>query len=191
VLVAALSGCALHGVETRSPVRWDARRDRLLQLAAWQARGRIAARSDTGGGQGILQWRQLDATTRIRLSGPFGAGSVEIHLDPGLLTVTDKNGTVRQSFSGPDAAEQFLKQQLGWSFPALSTRYWMLGLLDPDYSGRQVFDKRGWLVGLDQNGWMLSYQEFTRYGDDWMPHKLVMRSDRARIRVIIDKWTLH
>ncbi len=196
LLVMVLSGCVLQRPEPvattpGAAVQWDARRDRLLALQSWQARGRIAARSDTGGGQGAMDWRQSRSSSHIELRGPFGAGAFEIDLEPDSLTVTDRHGAVTAAFSGPDAAEQFLQARLGWSFPARSTRYWMLGLLDPGYAGEELFDATGSLVGLEQNGWTLSYDGFARYGDYWMPRKLVMQTDKARVRVIIDEWMLH
>ncbi len=191
-----LSGCALQrpepGIESpHTRAQWSDRRDRLVQLERWDVRGRIAVRSESGGEQGSMHWYQSPDGSRIQLSGPFGAGAFEIRFEPDQLTVTDKNGTIKRSFSGPDAAEQFLEQQLGWSFPASSVRYWMLGLLDPGHEGREIFDHSGSLIGLQQNGWVLTYDHFALYEDYWMPRKFVMETDAARVRVIIDDWTLY
>lgn len=194
LLAIVLSGCVLQrpesgiaGPQTRT--EWNARRDSLAQIERWDARGRIAVRSESGGEQGNMRWRQSPDMSQIQLSGPFGAGAFEIRFEAERVTVTDKNGTIKQSFSGPDAAEQFLEQQLGWSFPASSVRYWMLGLLDPGHDGKEVFDQAGSLVGLHQNGWVLSYDSFALYQDYWIPRKFVMETDTARVRVIIDDWT--
>lgn len=191
-----LSGCALQrpgsGIESpQTRAEWDARRDRLMQIERWDARGRIAVRSESGGEQGSMRWYQSPDSSRIQLSGPFGVGALEIRFEPGLLTVTDKKGTVVRAFSGQDAAEQFLEQQLGWSFPASSVRFWLLGLLDPGYAGNEVFDQGGSLAGLDQNGWTISYDSFAEYDDDWMPRKFDMVAGTARVRIIIDDWMLY
>ena len=190
VAVAFLAGCAA----LRPPaaeISWEQRRDRLLGLEQWQARGRIAVKSESGGGQGDLQWQQNGATSRIRVSGPFGAGAYEIRWDPATLTVTSRNGEFARAYSGPDAAEQFLAEQLGWSFPAASTRYWMLGVLDPAFPGEERRAADGGLAGLSQNGWSVTYDRFGEAIGLPMPAKLTLQSERARVRLVIDRWDLN
>lgn len=167
---------------------WQERQDRLFGLSSWQFRGRIAVRYESRGGQGNLRWRQNGAQSTIQFSGPLGAGAYQIVWEPGSVTVINRDGEQQLSYSGPDAAEQFLCDQLGWSFPASSTRYWLLGTLDPRYQGRELFDANGRLTGLEQNGWTVSYQRFVGKGDLLLPGKLGMEKANARLRLVIDRW---
>jgi len=96
-----------------------------------------------------MLWRQSGDTSLIRVSGPFGAGAYEIRWDPASLTVTSRNGEYTRDFTGADAAEQFLTEQLGWSFPAISTRYWLLGLPDPAFQSHATRDADGALLSLE------------------------------------------
>lgn len=169
---------------------WDQRRARLLGLEQWQARGRIAVKSDAGGGQGDLRWQQSGASSDIRLSGPFGAGAYQIRWEPERLTVRSRDGEFSRAYDGADAAEQFLAEQLGWSFPAASTRYWMLGVLDPAFAGEERFSAAGELAGLEQNGWSVSYERFSEAAGMPMPAKLTLQSPRARVRLVIDQWLI-
>ena len=74
ILALVLAGCA---VERPAPsVDWSARAAQVSALPAWSARGRIAVRAESGGGQGDLRWSQSGEEARIRVSGPFGAGAV-------------------------------------------------------------------------------------------------------------------
>jgi outer membrane lipoprotein LolB len=187
--VLALAGCAA----LRPPagaVSWEERRARLLGLQEWQARGRIAVKAESGGGQGDLRWQQSGESSRIRLSGPFGAGAYEIERDPATLTVRSRDGEFSRAYSGPDAAEQFLAEQLGWSFPAASTRYWMLGVLDPSFAGEERLGTDGGLAGLSQNGWSVTYERFSEARGLPMPARLTLQSERARVRLIIDRWEI-
>ena len=59
-------------------VAWDDRRNTLAGKSDWRARGRIAVKSDDGGGQGNIRWRQEGPASSVNLSGPFGAGAYEI-----------------------------------------------------------------------------------------------------------------
>lgn len=192
LLVAALSvlaGCALLP-DRAGELSWEQRRVRLLDLQQWQAHGRIAVKGESGGGQGDLQWEQKGESSRIRVSGPFGAGAYEIRWEPAFLTVRSRDGEFRRAYSGSDAAEQFLAEQLGWSFPAASTRYWLLGLLDPQFDGEERFTAQGGLAGLTQNGWSVTYERFSEVLGIPMPAKLTLQGARARVRLIIDRWTV-
>ena len=183
-----LDGCALRRPQALPGVDWAQRRERLLALDAWQARGRIAVKADSGGGQGNLQWEQQGAQARIRVSGPFGAGAYEIRWDPRTLTVSSRNGEFSRDYAGPDAAEQFLTEQLGWSFPAASTRYWLLGVPDPGFPAQETFAPDGQLVALDQNGWAVTYDRYTDQSSLPMPAKITLQNSRARVRLVIDRW---
>jgi len=94
------------------------------------------------------------------------------------------------SYAGPDAIERFLTDQLGWSFPARSTRYWILGIADPRFSSRTEHDADGWLVTLEQDGWVVMYDRFVEAQGRWMPRKIVMENEQARVKLIVDQWRL-
>jgi outer membrane lipoprotein LolB len=190
VAIVAISGCAALRSPPTTEISWTEREVRLLTLSDWHARGRIAVKGEAGGGQGDMQWQQHGQTSHIRVSGPFGAGAYEIRWEPALLTVTSRNGEFSRAYSGPDAAEQFLAEQLGWSFPAASTRYWMLGVLDPEAPGDEYRAPDGYLIGLSQNGWSVTYERFVQTAGMPMPAKLTLQNDRARVRMVIDRWEL-
>jgi outer membrane lipoprotein LolB len=162
----------------------------LGQLETWQAHGRIAVKSGNEGGQGKLHWYQTGQQARIELSGPFGVGAYELAWDSDSLVVKTKAGEVTSAYAGPQAAEQFLVDQLGWSFPAISIRYWILGIVDPQFAGNRKFDTDGWLAGIEQNDWSVAYDGFSRHEDQWLPDKIVMNNDRARVKLVIDQWGL-
>ena len=183
-----LGGCALRVPEAVPGVDWAQRRERLLALDAWEARGRIAVKVESGGGQGNLEWRQQGDQARIRVSGPFGAGAYEIRWDPQTLTVTSRNGEFSRDYTGPDAAERFLTEQLGWSFPAASARYWLLGVPDPAFPAQETMAADGQLVALDQNGWAVTYERYANQDSLPMPAKITLQNSRARVRLVIDRW---
>jgi outer membrane lipoprotein LolB len=185
-----LGGCALRQPEVAPGVDWAQRSERLLALDSWQARGRIAVKAEKGGGQGDLVWEQHGAQARIHMAGPFGAGAYEIRWDERSLTVSSRNGEFSRGYTGPDAAEQFLAEQLGWSFPAASTRYWLLALADPASPAQSTFAADGRLAALDQNGWAVTYDRYTEQSGLPMPAKITLENSRARVRLVIDRWTL-
>ena len=190
VAFATLAGCTTLRPVAGPPVDWAARDARVAALADWQARGRIAVKSDRGGGQGDLLWRQTGPAARLRVSGPFGAGAYEIRWDPQALRVTSRNGEFMREWQDAAAAEAFLGEQLGWPLPAASARWWLLGLADPATPASREFTPRGELARLEQGGWIISYERYDATAGLEMPVRLTLQSPRARLRVVIDRWCL-
>jgi outer membrane lipoprotein LolB len=189
LLVVVSAGCATRPTLPASGIDWDNRARQLAGAETWQARGRIAVKSDNGGGQGNLRWSQAGADTRVNLSGPFGAGAYEIAWDDERIVVSSKKGERIADYTGRDAADRFVEGQLGWSFPARSIRYWLLGIADPAFDSRRRFDDGGWLSEIDQNGWTVTYSRFKQVADTYLPGKIVMESDRGRVRLVVDQWS--
>ena len=188
--MALLAGFASRPVMPGAGIDWPQRAENLSQLEGWEASGRIAVKSGADGGQGNIRWVQQSAKASIALHGPFGVGAYRIDWTDDDLVIIGKAGEMVLSYAGPDAVERFLADQLGWSFPARSTRYWILGVADPRFSARTEFDADGWLVTLEQDGWVVSYDRFVQAQGRWMPRKIVMDNERARVKLIVDQWRL-
>lgn len=185
-----LDGCALRPAETVT-VRDRAQiEQRLLALDAWRARGRIAVKSGRDGGQGDLLWEQQGEAARIRLSGPFGAGGYEIRWDAHRLGIRSRNGEFERAYTGADAVEQFLIEQIGWSFPAASIRYWLLGLADPALPVERIWGADGALATLRQDGWSVSYEGYIWHDGLALPARLTALGPGARVRLVVDRWEL-
>jgi outer membrane lipoprotein LolB len=185
-----LAGCATRGPVGEAGLSPATRRATLEALTGWEARGRIALKTPGASGQGSFAWIQTGESAVLRVSGPFGAGAYEIRWDPARLSVVSKRGEVAADYAGPDAAERFLDDQLGWSLPVAHTRHWLLGLPGPDSSAVETLNPGGLLAGLTQDGWQVRYDEYRSQGGIAMPRKLVLESAAGRIRLVIDAWRL-
>jgi len=190
LVLITIGGCATQPTVPGGSIDWVERRAQLLGLSEWQARGRIAVKSTESGGQGDIHWQQMSHGSRVRLSGPFGAGAYEIAWDAESVVVLGKAGDVTMAYAGRDSAERFLTDQLGWSFPAMSLRYWILGVPDPNVESSEQFDPDGWLSGIEQDGWSIDYDGFEIRNDVWLPERIVMNNERARVKLIVDDWEL-
>ena len=183
-----LVGCAVRPTIPGTAVAWQERRDALLALDAWQMRGRIAVKSGKEGGQGNIQWRQDGTGAWMRVSGPFGAGAYEITWDAERVVLTDGKGEVAAAYDGPDAVERFLNEQIGWQFPADRARYWVLGVAAPPGRGQSVYTDDGWLASLDQDGWVVSFDDYRERAGFWMPRKVRLESPRGMVKLVVDHW---
>lgn len=191
--VLLLPACALQRPDAGgiSGINWAARRGELLAWQDWDARGRIAVRSERGGAQGDLLWEQRGEETHLRVNGPFGAGAYELRWNTGELTVIGKDGAFSRSYAGPDAMNAFLAEQLGWPFPAASVRFWLLGVPDPAAPpAAERFDGHGGLAAIEQAGWSIAYERFAKTGDQWLPTRMTLVAPMARIRLALDHWEL-
>ena len=189
VLALLSSGCALQRQVPGTSLAWDARRGELAAIDAWDLRGRIAVKSGDSGGQGRIDWQQRDADAWLKVSGPFGLGAWEIRFNEREIVVTDGKGEVTASYSGPDAADRFLRGQLGWSFPAVSARYWLLGIPAPGLPYREQYDDAGWLVAIEQQGWSVRYDGFSEREMHWLPRKISVENDSGRLRLVMDDFS--
>ncbi|MEO8445362.1 MAG: lipoprotein insertase outer membrane protein LolB [Gammaproteobacteria bacterium] len=186
--VLLLGGCATRERAAAPELSPEARQAALQSLDTWEARGRIALDMPDASGQGSFAWSQSGDETVLRVAGPFGAGSYEIHWDPARLRVLSSRGDVAADYAGPGSAERFLAEQLGWSLPVANARRWLLGLAGPDSPAVETGDGAGRLAGLSQDGWLVRYGEYRRQGGLDLPRKLVLESPAGRIRLVIDQW---
>ena len=72
----------------------------------------------------------------------------------------------------------------------MSLRYWILGIPDPAVESDQRIDPEGWLTNIRQSGWSIEYDKFELVDETWMPKKIVLENDKARVKVIVDVWKL-
>lgn len=186
-----LGGCAAPARIDGTPAIDAARRQAaILSVSTWEARGRIALKAPGASGQGNFAWLQAGDRSVLRVTGPFGAGAYEIRWEPARLTVLSGRGEVAADYSGPDAAQRFLEEQLGWSLPVANARYWIRGLAGPHTAASETPDGSGLLASLVQDGWEVNYGEYRPQGAVALPRKLVLSSGDRRIRLVIDNWDL-
>jgi len=189
--LAMLSACSsLQQTATLEEVANAERMRQLAELDVWTMQGRIAVKRAAGSGQGKITWQQSGEDTDISLAGPLGSGAINIHWVPDEVVVSGADLDVQHRYTGSDAAEQFLAEQLGWPFPAASIRYWLLGMPNPDLAYTQDFGADGALLRVQQSGWQVNYERFAVVNGYVLPAKLQVESDAVRLRVIVDKWFL-
>lgn len=179
IAMLALAGCA---AAPRAPD--PAAAPDPASLRQWTASGRMAIAAGSEGGSGSFTWQQDDATTRLDLRGPLGAGAVRLTIAPGFLTLADGSGRVLDA----GAAEADLRARLGADLPWTSLRYWMLGVADPGSEAAvQDADNVPWRV-IEQGGWRLSYEAFRAEQGLELPQRFSAERAPVRVRVVVDRW---
>src|SRR6185312_17346282 len=127
VLALALAACQTVPVAPAPSVAWSVRRPALQNLGRFGLNGRVAVAVGKQGFNAGLRWAQSGAVTTLALTGPLGAGGVQVTADGGHLSVVTSHG----KHLGDTEARAQLQDKLGFEPPLASLRYWVLGVPDP------------------------------------------------------------
>jgi len=185
-LALALTACQTVPVAPAPSLAWSVRRPALQSLDRFGLNGRVAV---AVGGQGFnagLRWVQSGALTHLALTGPLGAGGVEVTADGGDLSVVTSSG---KRLGSADARAE-LEDKLGFEPPLTSLRYWVLGVPDPGAPASVQLDSQQRLTQLTQEGWRIDYTAYMPAGAQWLPRLLTLRREGVRVRMVVDGWRL-
>jgi outer membrane lipoprotein LolB len=185
-LALALAACQTIPVSPAPSVSWNVRRPALQTLGRFGFNGRVAVAVGNQGFNAGLRWTQAAAVTHLALSGPLGAGGVEVTANGGELSVVTSNG----KRLGNDAARKELEDKLGFEPPLSSLRFWALGVPDPRTPATVQLDSQQRLTQLTQGGWQIVYSAYMPVGAEWLPKLMTLRREDVRLRMVVDGWQL-
>jgi outer membrane lipoprotein LolB len=185
-LALALAGCQTVPVSPAPSVAWSLRRPALQTLSRFGLNGRVAVAVGKQGFNAGLRWTQAAAVTHLALTGPLGAGGVEVTTNGGELSVVTSSG----KHLGNAAARSELQDKLGFEPPLTSLRYWVLGVPDPSAPAAVQLDSQQRLAQLTQSGWQIEYGSYMPVGAEWLPRLMTLRRQDVRVRMVVDGWQL-
>jgi outer membrane lipoprotein LolB len=185
-LLVTLTGCETVPVAPAPTVAWSVRRPALQALDRFAFHGRVAVAVGKQGFNAGLRWGQAGAVTHLALTGPLGAGGVEVTADNGDLSVVTSKG----KRLGSAAARAQLEDQLGFEPPLTSLKYWVLGVPDPGATAAVKLDSLQRLTRLDQDGWQIAYAGYMAVGAEWLPRLMTLSRAGVRVRMVVDGWQL-
>ncbi|MFI4886664.1 MAG: lipoprotein insertase outer membrane protein LolB [Steroidobacterales bacterium] len=185
-LAAALAGCQTVPVPPAPSVAWSVRRPSLQGLDRFGLHGRVAVAVGHQGFNAGLRWTQSAAVTHLALTGPLGAGGVEVTAAGSALSVITSSGKRLDDA----AARAELEDKLGFEPPLTSLRYWVLGVPDPGAPASVQLDSQQRLTELTQDGWQVDYSAYMPVGAEWLPRLLTLRRAQVRVRMVVDGWQL-
>jgi len=185
-LALALAGCQTAPVAPAPTTAWSVRRPTLQNLDKFDLHGRVAVAVANQGFNAAIRWAQSGAVTRLALSGPLGAGGVEVTANGADLSVVTSSGKQL----GNAAARSELQSKLGFEPPLASIRYWVLGVPDPGAPASVQLDSQQRLTELTQDGWRIDYASYMPVGAAWLPRLLTLQRQGVRVRMVVDGWQL-
>lgn len=186
-LLFVLAGCQTVPIGPAPSQAWSVRRQSLQTLSRFGLNGRVAVAVGNQGFNAGLRWMQSAAVTHLTLTGPLGAGGVEVTADGDDLTVVTSSG----KRLGNAAARTELEDKLGFEPPLTSLRYWVLGVPDPGAgAAASQLDSQQRLTRLTQEGWQVDYTSYMPVGAEWLPRLLTLSREGVRVRMVVDGWQL-
>jgi outer membrane lipoprotein LolB len=182
-----LASCAVQPprpTEAITATSWPEERAALQALSGFELRGRVALSSGTEGFNGGLRWDQDRNRAHVEIEGPLGAGGVRIDLTATSLTLTTSRG---ERLDG-EAGRAELERRIGFALPLASLRYWLTGAPDPTLPADEVPGDEPRLDHLTQAGWHIDYTQYVAVDGLWLPKRLSMQREAARVRLIVERW---
>lgn len=184
-----LGGCAATSMQPVLPVDWEHHLQQLQTLSHWRASGKVALRSTRAQETATLVWRQAGESTKLQLSGPFGAGATQIYSDGRQLTIERGNDTRTLDVSTPVA----IAHNTGWDLPLRSLPHWLKGMPDPHASSEQLETDpaTGYLTHLQQHGWTIDFEQYQVPDSIALPGRLRLVKHDTRVTLLIRQWQLY
>ena len=165
---------------------WQSHKATISGMSHWFATGRAAINNGVESWHVNLLWLQQGENYQIRLTGPFGAGRVQLkgnHDQVELLTADDER------FYSSDI-DSLLYERTGVKMPVAELRYWLVGLPSPGDSEKADIDQHGRLSQLNQGHWRVRYKRYMPVNGLVLPRKIFADKQDLDVRVVIDEWKL-
>ena len=181
----SVTACSLFPMKSeKSRLAWEARRERLSAIDTFTVQARVSS-GGVFGVKGNLHWEQRGDVFQMRVAGPFGIGAANISGRGKQIEIR----TSKRTFTTEDP-EHDLKERLGWAFPVMHLRYWVLGVPAPGSKAEVEYDRDGRLLSLAQDDWTMEVAEYQSAGALELPRRFEVANEEVRIKVVIDAWSL-
>ena len=165
---------------------WENRVNQLARIQNFAVSGKLAARTAQDAGSATVDWKQQGQQFIIALSGPLGAHAMQLTGTPGKVVLKTSDG---KQFSAT-SPENLLAERFGFRLPVSNINYWIRGLPVPGQASQTEFDNFHRLSRLSQQGWNISYLNYTNVNGIELPQKMAIDSKALQVKIVIYNWTL-
>ncbi|PKO53145.1 MAG: outer membrane lipoprotein LolB [Betaproteobacteria bacterium HGW-Betaproteobacteria-20] len=190
-LVALLQACA--SVPAGKPVDhamsqalYQQHLQNLAGIGQFTLQGRIGVQAEGKGFSGSLNWQHNPADDEIALYSPLGGQVASIKKTADEVTLIDAKG---KRISAADT-ETLTQNTLGWKLPLTGLADWSIGRPTSSAVQASTLDEKGRLLTLKQDGWDIEYQNYSEQNGHFLPGKIVLRSEKLNLKLLIEKWLI-
>ena len=184
-----LSGCAsIPPSPTTPPVTQNINQQHLAKLTQIQhfaLKGRLGVVTQKQGFSGGIDWNHEQVNDNIEVYSPLGGKVASIVKTSTEVTLTTQDG---HSIKANDA-ETLTELALGWRLPLAGLSDWALGKPTKSKIDASTWDEQGRLTTLKQDGWDISYENYTENNGYFLPNKIVLKSEKVNLKLLVEKWS--
>ena len=188
VLLLLVSGCAtITPPPSAPPANTSANQKHLATLSnikAFALKGRLGMVTQKQGFSGGIDWQHQISNDNIDVFSPVGGKIANIAKNPNGVTLTDQKG---HSVSAQDA-ESLTETTLGFRLPLTGLSDWVIGRPSASKIDAAYWDETGRLTALKQDGWDISYENYTMQNGVDLPSKILLKSAKVNLKLLVEKW---
>jgi len=184
LVITQLFACASvdSEVQKKSPLADVVNAQSVLAIKNWQLLGRLSVRSEKESWLATLEWHHDHSADNLALSTSLGGVIAKLTYANNAVFLSDAKGSVRE------VSDKELMTLLGYAPPLAHLRFWVRGVVDPQWpmqvkeasnADGKVFEQEGWLVRLSR---------FRQEGELMLPSKVFIQKDGVKIKLVVDKW---
>lgn len=198
ILALGLSACSSvpdHAAKAVKPANaeqaWSQRQAKFERMKSWRLQGRVGVQHQAQSWTFSIVWLQQDGKQyAMNIKNPL-TGNILAQLKStaqGVSLLANDGKTYRNA-----DAEQLLRQQMGVGLPLKGMKYWVRGLVSPDYPQQKEalkLDVYGRPVQLQQAGWTVKYTKYDTESPYALPSKLSLSHsvEKTRVKVVAKDW---
>ena len=199
VLVALFLGaCATQPAQppaTPAPTNAGIHQQHLATLATiknFSLKGRLGVVTQKQGFSGSIEWQHQSYKNNqtnldnIDVYSPVGGKVANITKTADGVTLTDQKS---HSISAQNA-ESLTDMTLGFRLPLTGLSDWALGKPTASKIDASTWDEKGRLLTLKQDGWDISYENYTDIDGISLPKKILLKSEKVNLKLLVEKWSL-
>ncbi len=188
-IILLLTGCALQPTAPigQPPTASAIHQKHLATLAnikTFALKGRLGVVTNPRGFSGGIDWQHQASTDNIDVFSPVGGKVANIVKNPNGVTLTTQDG---HSVKAQDA-ESLTEVTLGWRLPLSGLSDWALGKPTSNKIEASTWDEAGRLTTLKQDGWDISYENYTENNGIFLPGKVLLKSEKVNLKLLVEKW---
>ena len=156
----------------------------LVTIKSFSLKGRLGVVTQKQGFSGSIEWQHQQTSDNIDVYSPVGGKVANIAKFTDGVILTDQKG---HSIKAQDA-ESLTDMTLGFRLPLTGLSDWALGKPTTSKIDAATWDEKGQLLTLKQDGWDISYENYTEINGLNLPNKIVLKSDKVNLKLLVEKW---
>ena len=185
----AAVGCATQPISsTTTPQQHAAENQQhlasLANIQAFSLKGRLGVVTQKQGFSGSIEWQHQASADNIDVYSPVGGKVANIAKNTSGVTLTDQKGHRIQA----NNAEALTDTTLGFRLPLTGLSDWAIGRPTTSKIETSSWDTQGRLTLLKQDGWDISFENYIKSNDNFLPSKITLKSEKVNLKLLVEKW---